>query len=129
MGGRNPQDSHPWPLKNSFQDKGNVLKSHLPDGPSFLLKLEHPFFESHLEREAHLLAFLSTTTVPAPRLTHQGTCTVYHRDPRFPKYILMDYLNGIPLNWVYYRADRDERRAYLRQVIGLHLLLHPTTAR
>jgi aminoglycoside phosphotransferase (APT) family kinase protein len=106
-------------VNNSFQNKGNVFKIDLPNARSFVIKFDHPFFESHLDREAHLLAFLSTTPVPTPRLIHTGTCTVYHIDKLFPNYILMEYLDGIPLNWVYYRADRDERRGYLRQVVEL----------
>jgi aminoglycoside phosphotransferase (APT) family kinase protein len=106
-------------ITNSFQDKGNVFKIDINDGPSFVLKLEHSFFESRLDHEAHLLALLSSVDVPVPRLIHHGMCTVYQIDTLFPRYMLMERLSGIPLNWVYYRADVEERRVYLRQVIEL----------
>lgn len=105
------------PVRNSFQDKGNVYKVTLDSGPALLLKLEHPFFASHLDREARLLDFFATTSMPVPRMIAHGTCTLFQVGSVFPYYILMEYLAGIPLNWVYYRAERAERRDYLRQIV------------
>lgn len=104
---------------NSFQDKSNVFKVGAVDGPWTILKLEHPFFESHLEREALLLDFFAATDVPVPRLIAHGPCSVYRIGTVVPYFILMEHLRGVPLNWVYYRAERDERRAYLRQLVQL----------
>ncbi len=106
-------------VDNSFQDKGNVFTVGLVDGPTFILKLEHTHFESHLQREAFLLDFFATTEVPVPRLIAHGTCAVYRRESLAPYFILMEHLRGVPLNWRYYRAEREERRTYLRQIVAL----------
>ena len=118
----NGQEADDWqlqPITNSFQDKNNVYKIDIAQDTSFVLKLEHTFFESNLAKEAHVLQFLATINFPAPQLIGTGICDQYHISHKYPRYLLMEYLEGIPLNWVYYQANVKERRIYLEQVIKL----------
>ena len=114
------------PINNSFQNKHNVFKISFGEHDKpLVLKLEHQFFDANLLNESMILAFLSNTTMSVPRCIRTGTCDVYKIGDRFPQYLLMEFVEGIPLNWVYYGASEDERRNYLRQVIMLiHDLSH-----
>ena len=101
------------PITNSFQDKNNVYKIELPHGRDLVLKLEHEFFESSIAQEGLVLDFLTSTDIPTPDLIHAGTCDIFSPEGKAPRYLLMEFVEGIPMNWVYYEASADERRDYL----------------
>ena len=107
------------PVTNAFQDKNQVYKIQSSNPGALILKLEHALAETNIQREAHVLQYLSAAGLPAPHLICSGVCDQYRVGDRYPGYLLMDCVEGTPLNWVYYRAAVEERRLYLRQVVEL----------
>ncbi len=105
------------PLHNSFQRKQNVFLLRSESAGSYLIKLDHSRSDPDLAGEAHALRALADTPIPAPALVQAGTIP----NPPDPpiSFLLMEYLEGVPLNWIYYRAPKAERRAYLEQVARL----------
>jgi hypothetical protein len=117
-----PVKTTPWrlePIHNAFQEKNNIFKIQPDSGPALVLKLEHNRFDAQLEREAHTLAFLAGTDIPAPKLYDFGALEGFTPNERRVRGLLMEFVEGVPLNWRYYRADRSQRRYYLEQVVDL----------
>ena len=107
------------PISNSFQEKNNVFRIVSESTGNLIIKFEPGSPTPHLASEAHILRYLKSTDIPAPHLIKHGVCTTYKNGDHHPQYLLMKEIGGIPLNWVYYRAEEETRRNYLKQVIGL----------
>ncbi len=97
------------PMTNGFTN--TVVKISHPEGPLILKIASLDSHPGKMTTEAEVMRFLyAHTDVPVPAVLD------YKDGGGGLGYVLMEHVEGIPLNWLFYELPADQRRPIVRQV-------------